>query len=161
MDEFKQTQLEHLGEARLCEQQRAWMSLVFVLIAAPLLVFASIPGVIALFFLGLCGLALSAKLYEQSRRHREIAEQLSYELKLAANDPGSVLRPLDEAIAAAEGKHAVKFRWPSFGSESSRQLTRATSLVGSIPMHVFWESVHLLIMLFGIIGAIYLMATTT
>jgi len=158
MDTLQSYYDEHAAHARNHEEQRERATNLILSIAGllvGLVTFAklsllSLPAAICIVLLGIFGFVFAGKHYERFRYHTAIMEAIRLEIERMSSDPKITPKSLSELRSDGETNHYEKFTWPSFrGSRCASQAT-ARSWIARQRLHVFWESVHVLVVVIGV-----------
>jgi hypothetical protein len=142
---------EHLSQARHHEDQRERMSALVVAVATALVSVTSqgafglrtLPLALLLIPLGAFGLAFSGKHYERNRMHTTIARQYLRAIDHELTEPKVSRSPtiLEDIHNAGRAEHKQ--------SSAPRQKREAT--VTRWRLHTFWNALHILIMVLGVV----------
>jgi xanthosine utilization system XapX-like protein len=158
MDTLQSYYDEHAAQARNHEEQRERATNLILSIAGllvGLVTFAklsllSLPAAICIVLLGIFGFVFAGKHYERFRYHTQIMEAIRLEIERVSDDPNIKPKSLSDLRKDGEDNHYKNFTWPSFrGSRNASQAT-ARSWIARQRLHVFWESVHLLVVVIGV-----------
>lgn len=149
---------EHAAQARKHEEQRERVTNIVLSIAGllvGLVTFANLQlwsliaaGSVSL--LGLYGFLFSGKHYERFKFHTAILQAVRKEIERTPNDPDYGKASLSSLRESATNKHYQEFVWPKFSGTNDKAQETATSWIARQRLHVFWEAVHLLIVVIGL-----------
>jgi positive regulator of sigma E activity len=158
MDRLQSYYDEHAAQARQHEEQRERATNLILSIAGllvGLITFAklslwSLPAAVCIALLGSFGFLFAGKHYERFRFHTEIMDAIRREIERVSNDPESTPKTLSALRDDGELRHYEEFTWPSFRGSRSKPQSKARSWIARQRLHVFWEFVHLLVVVIGI-----------
>lgn len=163
LDVLRDCYKEHVDQARHHENQRERMSALVVAITAALvsvishesLAFQTLPLALLLIPLGIFGLAFSRKHYERNRLHTTIARSYLSAIgqELAAPSATITATVFDDIHKAGRQKH----------KECYEKKQKRDPTVTEWRLHTFWNGLHILIIMLGIIlsGCIIVFNTVT
>lgn len=148
---------EHATHARKHEEQRERITGLVLSIASILIGFitfakfsmASLAVSVSIIMLGIYGYFFAGKHYERFKFHTKIMRAMRHELNAISRDIAHVEKPMATLRAEAEKKHYEEFTWPTFSRGNSFAQNNAKSWVARQRLHVFWEAIHLMIIVIG------------
>lgn len=157
-DLYKSMYEEHAAQARKHEEQRERITALVLSIVTLLVGFitfaklsmASSAASLLIVLLGIYGYFFAGKHYERFKLHTKIMRAMRRELDALTLNEGHVGKSVALLRDEAEAAHYREFVWPRFlGGRSAAQNT-ATSWVARQRLHVFWEAIHLIVVLIGV-----------
>jgi xanthosine utilization system XapX-like protein len=145
---------ENAAQARQHEDQRERATSLILTIAGllvGLITFAklscwSLPAAICIVLLGAFGFLFAGKHYERSRFHTAIMEKIRVEIEKSEANPKS----LSELREEGEKAHYDHFVWPTLRGSHDELQRGAKYWIARQRLHVFWECVHLLVVVIGV-----------
>jgi len=149
---------EHASQARQHENSRHQITALVLAITGALVgIVTSVklaanawPAASALVVIGLAGYFAAAKYYERFRFHTSIMEAIRGEIeRLMAGGVG--VTPLSVLRHRGENWHYKNFVWPGWFRTRSNAQANAGSRIARARTHMFWELLHLAVVLLGVI----------
>lgn len=159
MSQLEDYYKEHADQARQHEGQRERMTSIVLAVAGILvglvtfskLSFWSLPAAFTIVILGAYGFCFAGKHYERFRYHSSIMARIRCEMDRLSLQPNAPPTPLSKLRSDGEKDHYVSFKWPSFRGTRSGAQADAKSWIARQRLHVFWEAVHLLVVVLGLV----------
>lgn len=116
---------------------------------------------VSIILLGIYGFLFAGKHYERFRYHNSIMGAIKKEMDRIQLDPKAPQKSLREIRKEGTSKHYKNFTWPIFqgrtakkdNGDSDRQTVKqgkAKSWIARQRVHVFWEAIHVLMILIGL-----------
>jgi ATP/ADP translocase len=165
-DLYRNMYEEHAEQARKHEEQRERitglvLSIVSILIG--FITFAKLSIVslavsIPIIMLGAYGYFFAGKHYERFKLHTKIMRAMRHELDALSMNDNHTGKSIAVLREEAEAKHYREFIWPTFSGGRSAAQNNATSWIARQRLHVFWEAIHLMIIVIGICLTISIVA---
>lgn len=149
---------EHAEHARLHESQRERATNIILSICGILiglitfgeLNLSDLPASISIIILGIYGFLFSGKHYERFRFHTSIMKEIREEIWNTKNTPERI-KSLKELREIGAKKHYERFKWPKLKGSRSKNQTNAKSWIARQRNHVFWDGLHVIVILIGVI----------
>jgi hypothetical protein len=148
---------EHAQQARQHEDQRERATNILLSIAGILvglitfadLSMSSLAASLTLIALGIFGFFFNGKHYERFKFHTAIMACVRAEIDELSANPGKTAAKLSDLRRQGEASHYMTFSWPGFHGSSSDLQGKAKSWIARQRVHVFWETIPLLIAVLG------------
>jgi len=166
MDELESYYNEHASQARQHENQRERITSIILTVATILTGFITanalsslaIIASISVSLLGMFGFLFAGKHYERSNFHTAIMKQIRNEIdRFSLNKEGG-RASLQSLRAKGEQEHYTHFVWPKFSGTDSVAQKNAKSWIARQRTHVFWEMLHILVFLIGIMWTVAILS---
>ena len=145
---------EHAAQARQHENQRERMTVIILTIAGVLIALITKGGMVeskllaptTLILIGAFGFVFSIKHYERSKLHHKIMGGIRKEID-SSNDSSVTL---GEIRSKAEREHIRTFKWRKT-IRTKEEYEKSKSIIAKQRLHVFWELIHIIVSLIGLI----------